>query len=119
MKKEKRLPIELLICSCHNTEHQIVLLHEYEEEYKKDADGNEVKDENGKWIIEKKYPMCYVHIHLNKQTFWERLVHGVKYIFGYQCRYGAFDEFIFNPEDAPKLQELVNHLNSQVKFEEE
>ena len=115
---EKKLPVELFICSCHNTEHQLILLHEYDEDIRLDADGNEMKDEKGKIIWDKKYPMCYAHVHLNKGTFWERIVYGVKYIFGYQCRYGAFDEFIFKPEDAPRLQELVNHLNEQIKAEE-
>ena len=113
MKKEKKLPIELLICSCHNTEHQIILLHEYDEDFQKDADGNYIKDENDNYILVKKIPMCYMHTHLNKGTFWERLKYGIKYIFGHQSRYGAFDEFIFNPEDAPKLQELVDHLNEK------
>lgn len=58
--------------------------------------------------------MCYMHIHLNDtNTFWQRVKYGIKYIFGYKCRYGAFDEFIFNPEDAPKLQKLVDYLNGQ------
>jgi hypothetical protein len=29
---------------------------------------------------------------------------------GRQCRFGAFDEFIFNPKDADKLQSVVNYL---------
>ena len=105
MKIEKN-PIELLICECHSTDHQIILLHEYDEE----------KDENDNII--KKFPMCYVQIHLNNfNTFWQRVKYGIKYIFGYKCRYGAFDDFIFNPEDAPKLQKLVDHLNEQIILE--
>lgn len=112
---EKKLPKELLICDCHSTDHQIILMHEYEEDVKKDDDGNEMRDADGKLIFIKKYPMCYVHIHLSTyHTFWGRLKYAVKYIFGYKSRYGAFDEFIFNPEDAPKLQQLVDHLNEQV-----
>ena len=57
------------------------------------------------------YPIVYSHIHLNKRPFWERVKYGFKYIFGYKCRYGAFDEFLFNPEDADKLQEVVDYLN--------
>lgn len=92
--------IEILICDCHSTEHQILLMHEYEQEI-----------EDG--VVKSLYPMCYMHTHLNKHTFWTRIKYGIKYIFGYQCKYGAFDEFIFNPEDAPKLQNLVDHLNEQ------
>ncbi|MCK9415847.1 hypothetical protein M0Q97_04235 [Candidatus Dojkabacteria bacterium] len=106
MKKEKN-PIELLICECHSTDHQIILLYEYDEEY----------DENGN--ITKKLPMCYIHINLNNyMSFWKRLKFGIKYIFGYKSRYGAFDEFIFNPEDAPKLQKLVDYLNEQQIIDE-
>ena len=115
MEKEKKLPIELLICECHNTEHQLILSHEYEEEIRKDSDGNEMKDDSGRYLYDKKYPICYAHVHLNKHYFWDRLKSGIKHIFGYQCRYGAFDEFIFNPEDAPRLQQLVDHLNEQIK----
>jgi hypothetical protein len=56
------------------------------------------------------YPMVYSHVHLNKRPFRERLKYGIKYIFGYKSRYGAFDEFIFNPDDAERLQSLVNYL---------
>ena len=89
MEKE----IELLICECDSTEHQIILLYDEDE----DKDGN---------II----PTCYAHIHLAKISFWRRIIYAVKYLFGYQSRYGAFEEFIFNPKDAPKLQELVDYL---------
>ena len=97
--KQKKLNImenkkEILICDCHSTEHQIIFLYEEEE------------DENGE-----KYPVCYAHIHLNKLSFWRRIIYGVKYIFGYQSRYGAFEEFIFNPEDSIKIQNLSDYLN--------
>jgi hypothetical protein len=39
----------------------------------------------------------------------------LRYIFGRQCRYGAFDEFIFNPEDSDKLQNLVDYLKREHK----
>ena len=85
---------DIIICECHSTEHQMLFL------YSSDKD-----EKTGK-----EYPMCYTHVNLNKKSFFKRLVYGVKYIFGYKCRYGAFDEFIFNPEDAPKIQKLVDYL---------
>jgi hypothetical protein len=84
---------EILICDCHSTDHQIVIIFS-EDEF-----------DNGQ-----KYPMCYLHVHLNKRPFWERVKYGIKYIFGYKSKYGAFDEFIFNPEDAYKLENLVEYL---------
>jgi len=86
---------DLLVCECNSTEHQIILIYD------------ELEDDG------KKYPMCYAHIHLSKVSLWRRLKYSIKYIFGYQSRYGAFEEFIFNSEDTPKLQELVNYLNNK------
>lgn len=82
---------ELFICSCENTEHQIVF------SYFEDDDIHNV----------------YATIHLRKKSLWARLKYGIKYIFGYQSRYGAFDEFIFNPNDARRLQKVVNFLKEE------
>jgi hypothetical protein len=88
---------EVLICECHSDEHQMLLFYN-EEEYS-----------NGQ-----KYNMCYAHVHLTTyESFWKRVVHGVKFMFGYKSKYGAWDEFIFNPNDADKLQELVDYLKKQ------
>ena len=82
---------EIIICECHSTDHQMVFLYSDDEAS----------------------PMVYSHVHLNKRPFWERLKYAIKYIFGYKCRYGAFDEFIFNPEDAERLQSVVNYLKQK------
>lgn len=87
---------EILICDCHSTEHQVVIYYS-EDEF---DDG-------------RKYPMCYFHIHLNKLPFLQRLKYAFGYVFGRQSRYGAFDEFIINPSDADKLQNLVNYLKQK------
>lgn len=80
---------DIMICGCHSTEHQMIILY---------------SEDDG-------YPMVYIHTHLTKRPFLERLKYGIKYIFGYQSRYGAFDEFIFEPKDSEKLQKVVNYLN--------
>jgi hypothetical protein len=82
---------DILICDCNSPEHQLIICKEND-----DVDS----------------PICYMLIHLNKRSFLKRLVYGFKYICGRQSNYGAFDEFIFNPEDASKLQEVVNHLTN-------
>ena len=92
MKNKK----DILICDCHSPEHQLII------QYDSDEDSNGVK-----------HPMCYFHIHLKKRPFWERVKYGINYVLGRRCNYGAFDEFIFNPEDADKLQNLVNHLRGE------
>ena len=81
---------ELFICSCENTEHQIVF----------------------SWFEDDDVANVYATIHLRKKSFWTRLKYGIKYIFGYQSRYGAFDEFIFNPNDARKLKKIARWLTN-------
>jgi hypothetical protein len=82
---------DLIICVCHSIEHQMVVLYQK----------NDI------------HPIVYLHIHLNKQTFWRRLVYGVKYIFGRQSKYGAFDEIILNPEDADKFKKIYSYLSNE------
>lgn len=77
---------ELLICACSSDEHQIIL-HKDEEE-----------------------KMVYCTIHLVTLPFWQRLIHGIKYIFGYKCKYGNFEEFILDNKHTDKLKELVKFL---------
>jgi hypothetical protein len=80
---------EIIICECNNTQHQMVFHY----------------DEGDS------YPTVYVHVHLNKLSFFKRLVYGIKYIFGYQSRYGAFDEFIVDNRDLKKFKEIVKYLS--------
>jgi hypothetical protein len=83
---------EIFICECYSTQHQMVFYFDEDE------------------FLGQTQPSVYVHVNLNKKSFRERLIHGIKYIFGYQCRLGAFDEFILNPDDAERMQEVVNYL---------
>ena len=77
----------VLICDCSSREHQIIIEHDNE------------------------YNLTYCHIHLVKNGFWRRLKAGLKYIFGYKCRYGQWDEFILKPEHANQLRELSELLS--------
>lgn len=77
---------EILICACSSDEHQIVI-H---------------KDEEDK--------MIYCSIHLVTLPFWQRLLGAIKYMFGYKCKYGNFEEIILNHKHADKLIELGNFL---------
>ena len=83
---------DIIICGCHSTEHQMIILY---------------SEDDG-------FPMVYSHIHLNQRPFWGRLKYGIKYIFGYKCRYGAFDEFIFSPDDAYKLKTVAKYLERKL-----
>ncbi len=84
---------DLIICTCGSVEHQMIISY--------DVDTNE----------EPEYDDVYVSIHLSTyRGFWNRLKYAVKYIFGYKCRYGAFDEIILNPDDHMKFQNVANKL---------
>jgi hypothetical protein len=84
----------ILICSCNSTEHQMVIYKTTDPLYG---------------------PEAYVHVHLIKRSFWYRLKYGVKYIFGYTSKYGAWDEFILNPGHIDQLQNVVDHLNNETQ----
>jgi hypothetical protein len=61
----------------------------------------------------------YVNIKLNKYPFWKRLLLGIKYIFGFDItNMNMYDEFIFNFDDIPKLENILNHLKEKkIKYE--
>lgn len=78
---------EILLCECNSSDHQLIMNH--------DEEDNTV----------------YCHVHLASRPFLKRLWYGIKYIFGYKCRYGHWDEFIFNPKDADKMYNVAETLN--------
>lgn len=79
---------QLILCACHNSEHQMIFM--------KDEEDN----------------LIYVQVHLTKKTFWKRFKYGIKYIFGYQSRYGAFDEIVLDKSHASYFIEIVEFLKN-------
>ena len=79
----------LVICECGSSEHIIIFRY--------------FKDDLA--------PEVYADIHLTKKGFFDRLIYGIKYIFGYQSKFGAFDEIILSQDHADNLQTIVNYLN--------
>lgn len=50
----------------------------------------------------------YVSVFLpDYPNFWKRIVNAIKYIFGYKCKYGHFDCFLFNKQNAGQLKDLL------------
>jgi hypothetical protein len=90
MEKAPQIIHDALICSCSSTEHQIIL----------------------SYIEPEDDPIIYVSIHLTPKSFWSRLLYAIKYLFGYKCQYGAFDEILLGPEHIDKLQAAINYLKS-------
>lgn len=83
---------EIVVCDCGNLEHQI---HIHATDYE---DGDE---DNG---------FVYLSVHLAPQEWYRRLWYAIKYIFGYKCCYGAFEEIILKPKDAYKFERVVKWL---------
>ena len=83
---------QIFLCDCSSAEHQIIYTYDF--------------DDN----------LVYCRIHLTPRSFWGRLKYGLRYIFGYKCRYGAFEEFIFNSDDADKIEELSKILKKNRRF---
>jgi hypothetical protein len=75
---------DIILCECASKEHQLWFATF-------DSEPNEV----------------FLSIHLSNLKFLERIKYGIKYIFGYKSKYGAFDEMII---DKSKLKELLNKL---------
>jgi hypothetical protein len=63
----------------------------------------------------------YLTIHLSESRgFWKRLWYGLKYAFGYQSRFGAWDEIVIRWEDTPKIRALMEKReNHPSKFVQE
>lgn len=58
----------------------------------------------------------YLHFFLENGPWYRRLWLGIKYIFGYKCKYGHFGEWIMRHEDVCRLKEMLEKFE---KFYEE
>ena len=79
---------EIFVCECHSLEHQFAIWYD-----------DEIKE-------------LYIEPHLTSKSFFYRIKYAFKYIFGYKCRFGAFDEIIINRNDADKLIEYLNKIKT-------
>ena len=77
-------------CHCQDTEHMAVMTY-YEP----------VKEDDKE---------IYFHFHLAQHGFFRRLKEAIKYIFGYKCRYGMYDELLLTDRSIYKLQEYLTEF---------
>lgn len=81
---------DILLCSCGSVEHQVLFC--FDRKYQGDN-------------------IIYMYVHLTKKRgFFKRLWHGIKYAFGYQCRYGAFEEVVIDKENYQSLKKVVEYI---------
>ena len=87
-------------CACHSDEHMHM--------YTLDLD-------------DPSYPAIYVTHHLATDNFWHRLLVAAKYLFGYRCKFGDFDESIIqDSETAIQIRDIMSQLieaNSRLRTE--
>lgn len=72
--------VDIIICECFTPEHQIIFFY--------DEESNELT--------------ARIHLKTYKNVF-KRLYTAIRYVFGYKSRFGEWDNFIVNPNDAEKL----------------
>jgi len=75
----------LLRCSCNSNEH--IVIFDYDEEY------NEI----------------FMSVHLNPLGIFGRVKHAIKYIFGYKCKFGDFEELII---DHTNVEQFIKALSN-------
>ena len=81
----QKLSIE---CLCNSPEHSFMFM----------------MDDDPSW------EMSYLYVHLNKLSFWQRVVYAVRYIFGYQSKYGCFDEVCLTQADLDKIVDYIKRV---------
>ena len=79
------------ICSCCSYEHQVHFNY-WEETGDDGTVGREM----------------FMQIHLADRPFWQRLKHGLAYIFGHKSRFGEFDEIILSGKHAEAFREIAD-----------
>jgi len=74
-------------CSCGSSEHTI------------------------RFILDKDENELYTEIYLNQwRPLWKRILVGIKYIFGYKCKYGEWDCWILNQDDVLRLKNMLDEF---------
>jgi len=74
---------EYFECNCHSPEHTF------------------------RFWLDEHDPGLYGYVFLGGVPWWQRILKAVKYVFGYRCRYGFFDEFILQENDVDRLMDLL------------
>lgn len=55
-----------------------------------------------------------VQVHLvNYRNFFQRVLVGIKYIFGHKSKYGDWDEMILDETHIPQLEETLKYLKGE------
>lgn len=80
-----------LNCSCYHKEHQLSLSYLLPSDQIPDDRLSELS----------------VHVFLAERVWFKRVWLGIKYIFGFKCAYGHFQEILLKESDLPKIISFV------------
>lgn len=78
---------EIMICQCSSMEHQLV--------YWKDPEDRQV----------------YMSVYLAPLPLLERIWAAIRYVFGYRCRYGHWEEFVLGEEHGDQLRQIADTID--------
>lgn len=56
------------------------------------------------------FPRLYVHYFLEDMVWHERLWLGIRYIFGYKCKYGHFGETVWAEEEIKQVRQIFEEF---------
>ena len=60
------------------------------------------------YLPDDEWPELYFQFHLSThRNLFGRVWAAIRYIVGYRCRYGEWDELVLNPKDAKSLVETA------------
>jgi len=69
-----------------------------------------------RFVLDSDNNTIYTLVFLNQyRGFWKRLLVAIKYLFGYKCKYGHWDEWILKPEDVTEITLLLNKIKNDIK----
>lgn len=61
-------------------------------------------------------PQLYLDLFLyHYHNFFQRIWIAIKYIFGYKCKYGHFDNWIIDVKDAQRFRDMVNRYEKETE----
>lgn len=95
-REDKGMNTEILLGECHSPDHQYLFCY--------------IEDDTTAEVS--------IQPHLVKRPFLSRVLYAFKYIFGYKCRYGAWDEFVIDKKDIPKFQKVIAFLEKTEEVDE-
>ena len=56
----------------------------------------------------------FIHVQLTRQSWYRRIWPAIKYMFGYECKYGHWDEAMLNMEQVGKLHMFLHTFGREV-----